>query len=1675
MKRRAALWIAAGAGVVLLLLAAGIGVLTMTDFGRERVRLFGLGELESRIQGQAEIARVRGNLLTGATLEGVSIRDREGRPFLSADTVSLRYSIRSLFQKHLVLSDVRLVRPVVVLDQPPGGTWNVERIFRGDTAPAPGDTVPGFGDWVRIEDLTVVDGDVTVKREWTPEAGQSDRPVAEAVPAEEREMVASAPGGGFQSISRFHRVHGEFPFLRLADPDSAARVVEIDSLSMLALPFRPPAVRIRDLEGRFTITDQTLGLHDVGVLLPDSRLRIDGSYAFSGPERVSVQVRGDPVALSDLRWLRPSLPEGGGEFEVTVTRDADRTLLAAREMDLGAEGGRLQGFAEVEINRSGIRLERSDVRFEGVDTRTIRRLGGVELPVDGILAGHVRLAGTAEELDVDGRGTIRERTGATSVVHADGVVLNGAEGVVAQDLRLRFDPVQLTLARSVRPDVPLRGAVTGRALLNGPLSSMFAVDADLVHQDPGTGRSRVLARGDVQVEGGVRARDLDVTLDPLQSGLARSFDPDFPLRGTVTGRVTVDGDLESIFAVDADLVHDADGTGPSRLAAAGGLRLADGLAARNLRVRMDPLRIALVRDLDPDLPLDGTLEGRATLDGAVATRIEARDVDVTHRGSTGTSALAGGMALSLADGIRAFDVDLRAEPLSLATVGLFAPGAGLRGSGIATIVASGTPDRATLRTALEVAGGGTVTARGTVGVGPAARYDLETQLTRFDASAVTRRAPPTTLTGSVDVAGVGTELATARARVDATLVDSEIDGTPRTDSTRVRARLDEGLAVVEEGRIRLASARADVEGSFGLVGGRRGELRYAVIVDSLSRFAGLLPPADTGAVAPRPLPRSREIAAARADSVRVAEDQLVESMATGRPPPPPPALDTAPPLPRDSVSGSLHAEGVLTGNVEAFDLRGTAELEEVVLQGASVGSGTADYELLDAPDPEAATVTLDAELDRVRVDGFAFSEATARLEHLGRPRSGSGQLEIDLVQDDARDYEIRADYDLERTELRLDRVLLRFDTTRWASTRPGIVRWAGEGVELDHVELANQRGGRIFADGRLPDEEPGGSLSVEVESLQIGHLAALLQDTVDTRGLLSLDATVTGSLRAPLLEGNLAVDSLQRRGERIPAVRSSFAYADRELTARAEVLGEDRTLLEGDARIPVDLALRGRDGPRLLEGPVFADLRLDSLALEVLPLPTDQVSDVRGRLGGDLSVRGSVEEPELEGDVELHLASAHLVEPGISLRDGFGAFRLRDRRVHVDSVVVHSGGGPVRVVGTVDMETLDRPELALDLTARDAVALDSEGDRLRVDLDLDVQGPIQELAVVGDARVRGGEIQVPDPEQNRRVTRLDDPVIVDVLDTLEVAPQLRPGSPLLERVRADVTVRIDRDTWLRNPDLSLEVYTPSGQPPLRLRTDPDTRSFSILGTVHTDRGEYTFGGRQLELNSGSVTFLGEPDPDPLLQLHAQHEVPRRGRETLVILITVGGYLSEPHLTLSSNQEPPLPESDLLSYLAFGRSSSSLLGAEGSGLMGDALGGLGVLAERQLAGLGLGALTDAFVTGLERRGAAAGLDLFRVHPGVVPDELNYSGYFGNLLRGTEVEAGEYIGERLFVLARTRPVEQAIPGLEVEYRTPGGFSWITTWDLRYMPRLPALGLQEVSRTRTFGSFLLWTRRW
>jgi translocation and assembly module TamB len=273
----------------------------------------------------------------------------------------------------------------------------------------------------------------------------------------------------------------------------------------------------------------------------------------------------------------------------------------------------------------------------------------------------------------------------------------------------------------------------------------------------------------------------------------------------------------------------------------------------------------------------------------------------------------------------------------------------------------------------------------------------------------------------------------------------------------------------------------------------------------------------------------------------------------------------------------------------------------------------------------------------------------------------------------------------------------------------------------------------------------------------------------------------------------------------------------------------------------------------------------------------------------------------------------------------------------------------------------------------------------------------------------------------------------------------------------------------------VEVFTDG---PLQVSVAGD--ALTLVGAIDADRGEYTYLSRRFQLTRGSALFIGSPDLNPTIQATAEYQV-KQPTNTMNIRVIVAGTVEKPRISLESDAQPPLTQSDLLSYLAFGESSGSLLqfGGSGGGLQGQNV--LNVASTR-LAGVALGVGLD------ELEGSAArslGLDVLNITPGDFPLTTSSTGV-NQFLRGTEIEAGRYLNPNTFLSTVTTPgvvtclggtnrenSACSIIGATLQYRTAKGFRFETSLTPRYILDPPTLAGQTAFGTSQFGAFII--REW
>ena len=423
--------------------------------------------------------------------------------------------------------------------------------------------------------------------------------------------------------------------------------------------------------------------------------------------------------------------------------------------------------------------------------------------------------------------------------------------------------------------------------------------------------------------------------------------------------------------------------------------------------------------------------------------------DMVHVDRGARSHLIGGG--SYAAGSHRIAADVRLVPLSLATVNRLVPSAQVRGVVTGHVRAEGTPNdlrvAGTLRSA---SGGGSLDANGTVALrGKSTRYDVIAVADAFDASALTSRAPSSSLTGTIAARGVGTTPATANVVVRADLTNSRWD-TLRVDRLRTRLAVADGLARLDTLSLLVRGAHVEAAGTLGIVAGRSGTLRFAAAVDSLGVLRPWLGTRDTSVVSTPAAEQRALLTAARKDSVRRADAVRIERLALGLPEGVALALDTLPSLRRDSLAGALRASGTLTGNVKRLGVDARVTGTGVVARGSSVRTlhatvATTDLRGADVP----LRFTLRA--DTVQLSGRAF-------EHVESEGTGTWQgrrlaADVRVRQDSLVSYAVLGSYAQPASGVRvvqLDSLRATFDTLVWRLVNPASLR-------LDHGGVAVKR------------------------------------------------------------------------------------------------------------------------------------------------------------------------------------------------------------------------------------------------------------------------------------------------------------------------------------------------------------------------------------------------------------------------------------------------------------------------------------------------------------------------------------------------------------------------------------------------------------------------------------------
>jgi hypothetical protein len=1246
-------------------------------------------------------------------------------------------------------------------------------------------------------------------------------------------------------------------------------------------------------------------------------------------------------------------------------------------------------------------------------------------------------------------------------------------------LDLTGAPVSFADLRWLNPKLPDSSGGTLRYVMriHGDTTVLTVADANVRYREATiSGRAALRQIGAKRTRKKFVVDSADLNVARLSTAIIHELASSLDLRrsGVLDGHIAVSGPPDA-HRLDADVTFADAAAGRSHVVARGGFGLEHGVQARELMVRLRPLQVATLSAAGVRLPIGGTIEGDATVSGASADGWRVRG-DLTHVERGARSRVSG--TGSYVARTKQLAADATLAPLSLATLGRFAAGAGLRGTVTGRVHAEGTTRDLRLRGALRSAsGGGSLDVRGSAALrGRHTSYDVTAVTDALDASAFSRRAPSTSLTGTIVARGRGFAPATAQAVVSADLTASRYDSL-LVDRLRTRLAVGDGMLKVDTLAAVAQGARLSADGTFGLVAGRSGALRFSANVDSLGAFRRWIGTSDTSVVAAAATRQRASIAAARADSARRADALRIEQLALGLPVGVSIAYDTLPPVRRDSLAGRLEASGVLRGNTKSMGIEASARGSNLVARGSSVRQLSVETVGSDLTH-SSRKLSLRFSADTLESSGRLFE----RVEGTGGVEGRSVSADVRVRQDSLVRYAALGRYDRPDSGVqvvRLDSLRATFDTLVWRLERPGGVRLDRGTIAVDSLMLRSSTGGRLFVAGVVPKNAPV-SLDVAAERVQLSTVLRAMQSGTNASGLVDASGHVAGTRALPSIDGRVGFRDGSYGTTRLPEATVGVRYGDRRLLLDGQVRDEARVAGVVHASLPLDLALQGVHGSRRVEGPLEVVATLDSLSLATLPIPSRSYQDVQGTVVGRVNVGGTWRDPVYGGRGALRGGAVTLASTGMRVTDAVADLSLAGDTLRLDSLVARARG-PMRASGIVDLRDRAHPYAKFTASGEDLRVMDQRRGELDVDADVTAEGPLSELRVSGGGELKGGYLALK--QFRKDLLRVKPPgelslfAVYDTTgvpnDSLRIA--LARRLPRKLAIVGDLSLVIDRGNYYRNrPDANTEFSTGDGEVVIA-HIDQRSSDQWIIGFVRIPGGVAYFRTQPFIPARGSLTFGPHTNALGIVQQVGERMLWEPGRGWFPLSFMTGGTSKAPAIALESGTLFPIRGRELNGYLTQGHASTTLLQQSGSSLSGSESwsgqlsGESGALARRQQGATALGVVLHDIGTGTTKE---YGLDAFSVSPADVPTELVFGKTGG--VRGALVEGGRYLTTDRYVAGQLR-LTTGILGFRLAQRFGTTYRLDLGLEPRYLFHAPEeLGITHPTvRTGVFGAFL--TRIW
>lgn len=423
----------------------------------------------------------------------------------------------------------------------------------------------------------------------------------------------------------------------------------------------------------------------------------------------------------------------------------------------------------------------------------------------------------------------------------------------------------------------------------------------------------------------------------------------------------------------------------------------------------------------------------------------------------------------------------------------------------------------------------------------------------------------------------------------------------------------------------------------------------------------------------------------------------------------------------------------------------------------------------------------------------------------------------------------------------------------------------------------------------------------------------------------------------------------------------TFGYKDAKLIATIKnrtinVKSGMNIVNRGKLSSDFKIHLSPENGKHTIKGVAKFDVPNINWAQDFIP----HSRGLRGQFTSKLNFSGPLNKPRIIGKASLKKGYLRLPEAGTEISDI--NINLRANKPGRATLVgkMRMGQGLLNVTGKLDFDDLKKWKSTLKVKGTNIRFMNTNEVKALMSPDLMIGLTAKDVSITGKILIPEADIHLKDiPE-----TSIDESE-----DTFVVGERKPTEQVSAIRIKPDVVIQLGDKVKLNAFGLRAKL---SGS----VKITHNRSDILAIGSLRVTDGKFQAYGQDLEIKNGRLIFNGSPKIVGM-DIRATRKI-----DDILVGVHLGGTLLSPKSKIFS--DPPLPESEALSYLLTGHSLSTSSGKE-SALLMSAVRGLGITGSNSL---------------IHNIGASLGLDDVNI---VTKEDFKKS----------ELALGKRLGPRLYV--------------------------------------------------------------